>query len=206
MDRIIPYDESLSNNHGALISPDGKILYVQTTHEVFAKKYCCGLEYDKLRYIKNCSSDLLFDEFKEAYSFSGNRKDIDEWSFSNLTKKDLELYKIWLKKYSRYHGSASSLDFMVLYLGYDKVESIKKNFITTTSKIPHVRFFNYYLMDWDVLQLPKSYYDDNEKIFKFKENDSLDFYHSHLIDQEKEEEIETIKAKVKKKDIPYFFR
>ena len=206
MDKIIPYDNNLYKSHGAIISPDGNITYIETSHELFAKKFCHGEDYTKLRYIKNCSSDLLFDEFREEYSFNGERSDIDEWSQSKLSIDELKLYKKWLKKYSRYYKEASSLDFMILFLNYDKVESLKNFTITTSSRIPHVRFYNYYLMDWNIVQLPKVIYDEDTSKFEFLGNRLVDLYHSSSQEHEAEEEINEIKSKVKKRNISYFFK
>ncbi len=206
MNKIIPYDENLNKSNGAIISVDGDIHYIQNSHEIYAKNYCNGKDYNKLRYIKNCSSDLLFDEFQDSYSFHGERKDINEWSGSQLTSKQLELYKKWLKKYSRYYKDSSSLDFMILFLEFDKVESMKKHMITTSSKIPHIRFYNYYLMDWEIVQLPKVIYHEDSSTFEFLDNRLIDLYHSSSNDSEALEEIQEIKKKVKKSNIPYFFK
>ena len=50
MDKIIPYDNNLYKSHGAIISPDGNITYIETSHELFAKKFCHGEDYTKLDY------------------------------------------------------------------------------------------------------------------------------------------------------------
>ena len=206
MNKIIQYDDNLSKSNGALISPDGEIYYLNTSHEMYARKFCNGEEYEKLRYIKNCSSDLLFDEFKEQYSFDGDRLDIDEYCQSKLSSNDLKLYKLWLKKFGKLYREASALDFMVMFLSYDKVESIKKFSITTVSRIPHVRFFNYYLMDWEIMQLPRIIYNEEKSSFEYLDNRLIDLFHSSSTDLEALEEIDEIKSKVKTKNISYFFK
>ena len=206
MQTIVPYQESVLSATGGIISPKGDITTIYTLHEVFAKNYCNGEDYDYLKYIKYQSSLSRFLEFQKNYQYTGTKEDIDEWCHSKLNKQQLEQYKVWLKQYQKYHKSQSALDFMILALEFDKIESVSSHMITTTSRIPHVRFFNYYLMDWDILTLSKATFDSDKKCFEFHGNDIVHIYHSYSIDTEAEEEIQYIKSKTKREDLPYFFR
>lgn len=206
MNSIIPYDEKYFKNCGAMISPDGNIQSIYMLHEVFARGYCNGEDYDYLRFIKYFSSEGDFYHFKNIYQFRGKRSDIDEWCHSKLNDNDLEKYFLWLNQFQHYYKTASALDYMVFVLGFDKIESILSHTITTTCNLPHIRFYNYYLMDWDIQVLTKAYYNSNTNQFEFKNNDIVGLYHSISLDLEAEDEIRTIKEKVKKKDIPNYFR
>ena len=61
-------------------------------------------------------------------------------------------------------------------------------------------------MDWDIRTLSFAHFNKEESKFYFNDNDIVDLYHSYSIDSEAEEEINNIKKKTKKIDIPYFFR
>lgn len=206
MHTIIPYQDRIFTGCGAMISPGGNIQSIYTLHEVFARNYCNGEDYDYLKFIKYNASLELFEEFKRNYYFNGNKSDIDEWCHSKLTPLELEKYKIFLNQYGNYFKYASALDYMIYVLKFDKVESLLNRTIITTSKIPHIRFFNYYLMDWDIRTLSFAHFNKEKGKFYFNDNDIVDLYHSYSIDSEAEEEINNIKKKTKKIDIPYFFR
>lgn len=206
MSSSIPYDEKFFKDCGAMISPNGNVQSIYTLHEVFARNYCNGEDYDYLRYIKYLSSEGDFYHFKNNYQFYGTRKDIDEWCHSKLKEEELKQYQLWMNQYQHYFKSSSALDYMIFVLGYDKIESILTHTITTTHNLPHIRFYNYYLMDWDIQILSKAHFNSKKNLFEFGNDNLIDLYHSISLDSEAEEEIQSIKSKVKKKDLPKFFR
>ena len=75
--------------------------------------------------------------------------------------------------------------------------------ITTTNPSPHIRFFNYYLMDWNIIEQPQMKYNSDTGLFEYDKNNS---YLRNSEDREAENEINDIKAKVLKKERPLFFR
>jgi hypothetical protein len=123
-------------------------------------------------------------------------------SAPRMTKEELELYERYLDDFSfsrRYDYS----DFLVLLLHFDKVETIMKKCITTSDLEPHVRFYNYYLMDWRVdNQLPMRYDYESDRFVKCG---SLDMVTSQE-EREAEDSIENIKKKVLVKDRHLFFK
>ena len=157
MSLIIPYKEKeLYNNEGAFIKPNGEIIYTYGLHEIFSKKYCNGDLYNFLyncihpdsilsRY-DNTSLSEWFECLKAYYNYKGTIEDIDEYSSSKLTSEQFKLYKLWLDKYEFSRSNLFS-DFMVYLLEFDKVETVMRETITTTTPNSHIRFFNYYLMD-----------------------------------------------------------
>ncbi len=119
-----------------------------------------------------------------------------------MTKEQLELYKLWLDDYdfSRMYDLS---DFLVLLLSFDKVETVMRRCITTNDQ-PHIRFYNYYLMDWYIKHLTPMKY--NKQINKFEHDEKEDWLIRYNEDRRVAEEIDEIKAKVLKKDRPLFFK
>lgn len=79
-----------------------------------------------------------------------------EGNISKLTKEELILYKHWLEQ-NEYNKRNMYSDFLVDVLGFDKILTIMRKSITTTTFEPHVRFYNYYLMDWYIDVRKKAY-------------------------------------------------
>ncbi len=181
MNEIISYNEQLiHNNKGAFISLDGKILFTNGNHEVFAKNYCVSNDFN----------------------------DIDKIISNNLTIEQLKLLKLWLK-YNYYEKKFIDFnnlysDFLVLLLSFDKVETVIRKCISTTCKIPHYRFYNYYLMDWNILELNSLKYNNETNSFEYsKDNNSLIKY---SIDSSYNNDIKEIKNDVLIKDRYLFFK
>lgn len=203
MKQIIPYNPKLRNCNGAFIKPNNEILYVNNNHENFAMNYCQGEYYYLLNAIKNNYPAYDFDEFKLEFNLNINKEDIDIFSSSSLTKEQLKLFKLWLSNHQFDHKTFYT-DFLVCLLGFEKVENIIKETITTSNQYPHIRFYNYYLMDWNIDCYPKIKYNSNNNIFEFTSKDNI-FVASYL-DREYEEEINEIKSKVLIQDRHYFFK
>ena len=204
MSIIIPYEDKLYDNEGAFVDPNGKILFTYGNHLGFAMNYCLGNEYNylnRLRYGKTYDPNA-FEDYKRECNYQGRQEDIDVFSSSQLKKEDLELLKKYLDDFVfswRYNYS----DFLVLLLHFDKIETVMRRCITTTDSQPHVRFYNYLLMDWRIdYQTPMRYnYEKN----KFEWDEKLDWIVSEE-DKEFEEEIEEIKSRVLTKDRHLFFK
>lgn len=121
---------------------------------------------------------------------------------TKLTKEQQELFEQWLDRYEFSKRNLYS-DFMVYLLSFDKIEIVMREAITTTSLNPHIRFFNYYLMDWNIFEQPPMKYNCDTGLFEYDRNKS---YLGNSEDKAAENEICEIKAKVLKKDRPLFFR
>lgn len=124
-------------------------------------------------------------------------------NINNLTKDELILYKYWLEENEEVKRKMIS-DFLVCVLGYDKILSLMKKAIVTTSFEPHIRFYNYYLMDWYVDIRKKSVYNESTGMFEFVERE--DFSIKYIEDRKMEDEINEIKTHVKLKDRHYFLK
>ena len=176
MSLIIPYTENLNKCKGAFIKPNGKILFTNGLHEEFSIEYCRGKDI--------------------------NQKDIDIFTSSSLNKEQLELFKMWLKDSNLVNRTCS--DFLVLLLHFDKVETSKNKIITTTSNKPHIRFFNYYIMEWNIRYLNPLKLDKSNGTFIYDEYNYK--YFQDEADRYLEEEISEIKEKVLLKDRHYYFK
>lgn len=120
---------------------------------------------------------------------------------SHLTSSDLILYKNWITLAKKYNNNMD-LDFIVLVLSFDKLHTNISNNITTTSFQPHIKYYNYYLMDYYIDLRNKLIYDNGV----FKEVNREDYIIKTEQDREVEDEINDIKRKVKKEDRIYFMR
>lgn len=82
---------------------------------------------------------------------------------------------------------------MLYLLGFDKVETIRRRLISTTSLKPHIRFYNYYLMGWNIKRLLPMIVDEQNGLFTF---DNSKIWIEDPEDKRAEQEIKEIKSKV----------
>ena len=197
----IPYDKKIIENDGAFIKPDGTIIYTYGEHEKFAGDYLRGKDYNYLARMKFApDKDLweqIWSDYKKAHNLTGNRENIDLFLSSKITKEELELYKLWIEK----TFCAQPSEFLIRVLGYDKIGIIGGRRITTTSPMPHVKYFNYDLMDFHITKV-------NLQRYNFQNAEFEEVARSFIVpslEREYEEELETIKSKVLQLDrIQYF--
>ncbi len=86
-------------------------------------------------------------------------------------------------------------DFAVQTMDFDKVESQLKKTITTSKLNIYESFFNYLIMDFDVINIPKIIYREDENRF-------IQMKHNEFITTSKEKEFEE-EIKLIKKYVPY---
>ena len=196
---VIPYKDKLYNSKGAFINQNGEFIFTNEGHESFASDFCKGKDYQFLSSL----SDNHFEEGKDK------KYDIDPYKSSKLTKEQLELYKLWLNERLTNYKSYLKLgkecsDFLVYLLGFDKVETVMRRAITTTSPTPHIRFYNYYLMDWYIDHQSPMKYNKDTGYFEYDERE--DCFFKFKEDRKVESEINEIKSKVLLKDRHLFFK
>lgn len=135
MSIIVPYRaEELRDSAGAFVKPDGEFIFLKKfgpIHLEYAFNYCRGPAYNSLLLSRHLEKDMSIDPFAS----------------SKLSEKDLDMFKT-IKLISDY----DDLEFMRMYLGWDVIRYDYYNdrirpIILTSSPQPHVRFFNYGLMD-----------------------------------------------------------
>ena len=189
MGLIIPYDELLVHGDGGYISPNGEINYCNDLylHEKLARKICCGT-ISEIRFIKGITRHEI---------------DYDEYD-GKLNKMQFEIFKIWMEEHVKnnisLYGACS--DFLLHVIGYDKAEVVKNHAITTCSDNPHIRLYNYYLLDYNILHLPRKIYNEKLGIFECEKY----IYVPSDEDIETEKEINEIKEKVPVKERKLFLR
>ena len=122
-------------------------------------------------------------------------------NIDNLNKEELILLNAWLKNNNEI--IKTYLDFMIYVLGYDKIQTKFTKSIVTTTNIPHIKYYNYYLMDWYIDINKKIIYNEKNNTFE-KEiiTDPIKFYK----DKELQEEIFDIKSKILKKERYLFYK
>lgn len=160
--------------------------------------YDDALEVGKTAFITSSDEIIVTNEKHEVFA-----ENYCEGSLNKLTKDELVLYKRWLEQ-NDYNKRKMCSDFLVDVLGFDKILTIMRKSITTTSLEPHIRFYNYYLMDWYIDIRDKLVY--NEKTGLFEPFERKDWFIRYSEDRKMEEEINDIKSKVKLKDRMHFFR
>ena len=202
MSTILPYDKRLEEEVGAFITPPGEILIIKGKHEIFAQHFCLGPDYDYLTGAKSGPLQVSYIPYLDLKNERERQKwQVDAFSSSKLSVRELEKLKVWLNN----HNSQNTYsDFLVYALCYDKVERKVNKLITSTATDPHIRFFNYYLMDWKVEDPRETIlYKSNSENFRFSERD---YSYRSSEDLDAEEEIDEITSMVPLSKRPLFFK
>ena len=92
-------------------------------------------------------------------------------------------------------------DTLVQYLGYASVETQTPRTITTTCINVNERFYNYKLMDFQIVQLPRMIYEPSTKTYK-----SMPFVYQTEKEEILEKEINSIKKLVKREERYKYFK
>ena len=90
-------------------------------------------------------------------------------------------------------------DFAVSSIGIDKIETQVNNTITTTKQNPYEFYFNYLIMGYNIVQIPKIVFDRQNQVFRMIDVNEYSIA-SHYDEKYKEE------AKLIIKKVPYFER
>lgn len=193
---VLPYRDKFNSKIGNFIKPDGTFVSLNIVHEEFAKAYCRGDNYNRLKELKMSDNEEEYKETIKLYSdFYRRDPKFEEYISSNLDDDELELYRIWDKK-----DPYNSTSFLVQVLGWDKIETSIIKSISTSSDKPHIRFYNYYLMDWEIGIFKRLIYDYDSKKFILAD-EKKEFSLSNHKDNSYEEELNHIKKHVKSKRI-----
>lgn len=189
MSRILPYMPELEYQKRAYIKPNGEILTTTGKHKIWAKEFCIGSE---------CK------DFRKLFSSQSADKPLSSSIIesSSLTIEQLELLKIWLQGKENFDENLFS-DFLVFVSRFDKTETKNRKVISTTSSIPHIRFYNYDLMGWSIETHPPQKLSKELGIFVPCQNEGIMMTHQ---DRNAQEELEDIKRNVLLKDRHYFLK
>lgn len=85
-------------------------------------------------------------------------------------------------------------DFAVSTIGFDKIETQVNNTITTTKMNPYEFYFNYLIMGYNVVQIPKVIFDNKKQSFII--TDTNEYSLAAHYDKKYKEEADLIKRKV----------
>lgn len=131
------------------------------------------------------SEDSFIDMYEKLY-------DLGEKSY-NERQNEIEYlyYDYWSRMILSYFK-----DTLVQYLGYDSVEMVSSRTICTSYPNINERFYNYKLMDFNILKVSRMMWDDENKIYR----PSPIEYQTEK-EEILEKEIESIKRLVKEKSV-----
>ena len=119
-----------------------------------------------------------------------------------LPDNDRYLFELW-KKANQNLGISRADDFLIYVALYDKIENVIKRRITTASQSPYERYFNYCLMDWNIVRKrPMIYNPETQKFEKIHDG----WQYTDYEDLEAQEEVEEIKKNVPYEDRHLFFK
>ena len=201
----INYDSSLVNGNGAFIKPDGSIIKINTIHELFAREYCLGYDYDLI--IDVINGKMSFDDYNSLFNYNGSFDDLNPFINTSLTDNELALFLKWYNLYLNDRDYICS-DFLVQVLNWDKVETIQSKAIYTSNIKKNIRFYNYILMNWTIVTIPKLIYDENSNSFNEVDSNNYDtFSYQNRDELDLSYELSNIKKKVKSRsELELYFR
>lgn len=223
---VIPYYENIvnENKHGkfdmyerdkfiGFIMPDGKIFECTSGHGFTAGLtamqhfFNCALTYksqeDCITYM-----EMLRKRKKEIMTHKDKLFLIPlyDWQI-NYAKNYYNLDSEFMKKFNQIGwdpmgGCVDSCDFLVQLLNFDKVERLPKT-ITTSKVNINEAFFNYLIMDFNIVQIPKVGFDVTTSDFNY-------LYPNEFIQYDKEKEfeenIQLIKKYIPLSERPKYFK
>lgn len=131
-----------------------------------------------------------------------HEKTAQEICRNRLSPSEKELFELW-KKSKRKVSTLSEEDFLVLIALYDKIENVYKRRITTASPDPYERFFNYCIMDWEIVRQKPLIY--NQEKHKFEQLHT-GWEYINYEDVESKKEIDEIRENVPQQDRHLFFK
>ena len=199
------YDSSLVNGNGTFIKPDGSIVKFNTIHELFAREYCLGYDYDLI--IDVINEKMSFDDYKSLFNYHRSFDDLNPFINTSLADDEFKLFLKWYNLYLNDRDTVCS-DFLVQVLGWDKVETIQSKAIYTSNFKKNIRFFNYILMNWTIVTIPRLIYDENSNSFNEVDSNNYDLFSYQNRDElDLSYELSNIKKKVKSRsELELYFR
>ncbi len=202
---ILPYDENVKQSDGAFVFKDDKIEYVGLgSHASLSFDYLYGKDYRLLLDLKYGDDEEAFYDYKKTMNMDWkNRDDVNEFLSSSLNKEQIELFKKWQEEFE-FKNKDYYTDFMVEVLGIDKVSTLSANRISSTKNTPHIYYFNYIIMGFNIDVRYPMEFNDEKNCFQYKNKDVS--YAEILQDKKYKDEANEIIAKVPVKDRHLFFK
>lgn len=151
--------------------------------------------------LQNEASERFNDYVKKHNLSWRSIDDIDPYISSPLSENEKILLNKWLETR---HGKDAYSDFLLQVLGIDKIHTITSLYIFTTSSCPYIKYFNYYLMGFEISEQYPMKYNEVSGKFAFYDEDCLSFLKEKNL-QYKEDASE-LRSKILIKDRHLFFR
>ena len=180
---ILPfYTKGIYNNNALNLINE----YSKIKKDIYDKIFSIGLKSADIKeMINNLISKLC------AYK---------NYGFLNEKLKNSKIFKDIIPIVKHHHEKYN--DLLVMMFGYSKIETTISRTITTSVDNIYEEFFNYLLMDFNIVQIPKLMYDEKNNDFIFSFPSSLDIGSN----REAKEEISKIKKYVPYEERYLFFR
>ena len=207
-----------------------RILYNEIDSKRKARKFSDvyrKLEYDLLEFFGKCySKNDFFNSFGRIIKVPSEEETRSSFekrlrSFEDYQKDE------FIRDYYTYTLMNNFKDVLTVYLGYDSIERARemdpmelvfydhlhsqsnmfeplpKPSIVTSCNSPYERFFNWILMDYEIIKVPKMIWDESEG--RFVQSDVPSF-HQFEREENTADEIRRIKSKVPQHERYKFFR
>lgn len=135
--------------------------------------------------------------YRVLYDLSINSKDIHSLFMNLIDTLKIYKYPEILQKNNKvmYYRSIFNFlcsDLLVLFFKFSKIETMRKNTITTNAINPHELFFNYEIRGFNIVRLPQMHYNNKNNSFEIDPLRDYDF----SLERELENDINLIKKYV----------
>lgn len=132
-----------------------------------------------------------------------DKDDINLFLSSALTEEEVKLFLKYREEFE-FERSDYCSDFMVEVFGIDKVSTVSNYQISTIKKQPHIYYFNYIIMGFDIdICCPMNFNTENDR---FQYETATVSYKEKLQDDEYKDEANEIIRKEPVKDRHLFFK
>lgn len=148
--QTIPYREELVNLSACFLLPDNTLIFGNCIHEESAKSILVGT--------------TIFPK----YNLNLQRLE----SNVSLSEEELHLFNAYLN-FVMASGLYTDLhsNFLVQMLNYDRIRLHFNNSILTCNSRCYTKYYNYYLMDHDIIHLPKIILENGNFVYKAELDD-----------------------------------
>ena len=211
MSNIVPYVKGITKSDGAFIFPNNEVKLINS-HMGYALDYIRGNDCEHLLDLQRDAFDKIDEEYKLAafneyirvHNLSWkSRNDINPFISSKLNDEERFLLNKWEEEYE-FRSRDLYTDFLIYVLGIDKVQTIKRMCITTTEQYPYIRYYNYFLMGFELDLLdPMRYNKDLNEYEYYDRKQSIVLENKNI---KYRDEIEELKSKIPVKDRHLYFK
>ncbi len=115
--------------------------------------------------------ETKIDIYNALYDFAGKthdmKKSVDDLfielkKYRNNPNFDTEEDEVWRRLFP-----STWIDLMIQFIGFDKIETQMRKTITTSKNNIYEEFFNYLIMDYNIVQIPRLVFDEDTQSFRW---------------------------------------